>query len=150
MATACTVAVLYDGDERPEMVAVVAAVRGGGGGVLHSAFDRTISRKCWHGRELGSSTMAASVTASLERSRVSRREREGAERMGRSSASALEEPGALGRAAARPGAAGTRAGREPGMGRHVPDMWPPQGHFNEHVVLYEVGKVEGDFWPVLG
>jgi hypothetical protein len=37
-----------------------------------------------------------------------------------------------------------------GHGRHVPDMWPPQGHFNEHVVAYEVGKVEGDFGPVLG
>jgi hypothetical protein len=49
--------------------------------------------------------MAASATASLERSRVSRREREGAERMGRGSASALEELGALGRAATRPGAA---------------------------------------------
>jgi hypothetical protein len=44
MATVCTVVVLYDGEERPGMVAVVVAVRGGGGGVLHSAFDRTNSR----------------------------------------------------------------------------------------------------------
>jgi hypothetical protein len=43
MATACMVAVLYDGEERPGMVAVVAAVRGRGGGVLHSAFDHTNS-----------------------------------------------------------------------------------------------------------
>jgi hypothetical protein len=43
MATACTVAVLYDGDKRLGMVVVVAAVRGRGGGVLHSAFDRTNS-----------------------------------------------------------------------------------------------------------
>jgi hypothetical protein len=64
--TACTVAVLYDGDERPVMVVVVAIVRGGGGGVLHSAFDRTNSRERRHGRELGSSTIAASATASLE------------------------------------------------------------------------------------
>jgi hypothetical protein len=70
MATACTVAVLYDGDERPGMVTGIAAVRGGGGDVFHSAFDRTISRKHRHGHELGSSTMAASTTVSLERSRV--------------------------------------------------------------------------------
>jgi hypothetical protein len=43
MATPCTVVVLYDGDKRLGMVAVVAAVRGRGGGVLHSAFDRTNS-----------------------------------------------------------------------------------------------------------
>jgi hypothetical protein len=43
MAMACTVAVLYDGEERLGMVAVVAAVRGRGGGVLHSTFDRTNS-----------------------------------------------------------------------------------------------------------
>jgi hypothetical protein len=43
VAMAFTVAVLYDGDERPGMVGVVAAVRGGGGGVLHLAFDRTNS-----------------------------------------------------------------------------------------------------------
>jgi hypothetical protein len=51
------------------------------------------------------------------------------------------------------GVAGTRAGkvrRGAGHGRHVPDMWPPQGHFNKHVVAYEVGKVEGDFGLVLG
>jgi hypothetical protein len=41
MATACTVVALYDGEERPGMVAVVAVVRGGGGGVLHLAFDWT-------------------------------------------------------------------------------------------------------------
>jgi hypothetical protein len=42
MATACTVAALYDGEERPGMVVVVTVVRGRGGGVLHSAFGRTI------------------------------------------------------------------------------------------------------------
>jgi hypothetical protein len=70
MATACTVAALYDGEERPGMVAVVAAVRGGAGGVLHSAFDQTILRERRHGREQWSSAMAASVPTSPEQSRV--------------------------------------------------------------------------------
>jgi hypothetical protein len=50
--------------------------------------------------------------------------------------------------AARAHAGEVRLGVE--HGRHVPDMWRPQGHFNEHVVAYEVGKVEGDFGLVLG
>jgi hypothetical protein len=70
MATACTTAALYNGEERPGMVGVVAAVRGRGGGVLHSAFDQTNPRKRRHGRELWRSAMAAYTPASPERSRV--------------------------------------------------------------------------------
>jgi hypothetical protein len=57
-------------------------------------------------------------------------------------ASKVEEWGARCRPLEGRGAAGMRAGkvrRGAGHGRHVLDMWPPQGYFNEHVVAYEMG-----------
>jgi hypothetical protein len=41
------VAALYDGEEKLGMVAVVVAVRGGGGGVLHSALNWAARTMLW-------------------------------------------------------------------------------------------------------
>jgi hypothetical protein len=141
MATTCTVAALYDGEERPRMVAVVAAVRGGGGGVLHSAFDRTIHKNAAWPRalELGHGGVRA------REPRVEHSEIEGSEREWRGALVLLSFIKCE-RARTRGSAVGARLARS----RHEGNMRCPLRHSAEQVASAGVAVVGHHFGPVTG